>query len=210
MRSMEELSNVIYGKKEKPAGQGEEPGADEAGAVAGAEAEEPKPPRTDAELAKAIYGPAPNPRYPDSEDGGHVKDCLRDTGGRLLVQGDYCGDLVLLAQRNSESLGGADLSEMDFARKQLTAAHLHDSDLSGATFEGGSLARGDLRAANLSGTNLKGCDLKFADLRGATFDENSDISGADFAGVLLDEETYGRLMKAKGFQSARNLHRPRK
>ncbi len=75
---------------------------------------------------------------------------------------------------NLPSLVGADFTNIDFYKADLSGANL-----SGATFFQACLAK-----ANLSGSNLAGANLSEANLFGANL-SNADVSGANVLGAYL-------------------------
>ncbi|EMA24630.1 pentapeptide repeat-containing protein [Haloarcula argentinensis DSM 12282] len=70
-------------------------------------------------------------------------------------------------------LRGADLSDADLGKANLSSADLREADLSGA-----DLGSADLSGANLQKADLSGADLSYANLSGADL-ENADLSSAD-------------------------------
>lgn len=104
-------------------------------------------------------------------------------------------ELALKRLKEGMSLADADLQEVSFANRSLSAgdlerADLSHSDLAGADLTGMILAGASLIGVNLAGANLRACDLMGANLTGA------DLSGATITNCnLADVDLTGANLK---------------
>lgn len=111
--------------------------------------------------------------------------------GRVVIRAGDEGRVV--AEVESPSLVGADLSGRQLERSSLWGADLRDTDFSGAQLryawlrdvqaEGARFCRADLQGAVLDGGDFRGADFCGADLRHAV------LHGADFRGAVYNGST---------------------
>ncbi len=79
-----------------------------------------------------------------------------------------------------------DLSEAEFAGRNLNGANLSGADLAGANFLQANLSKAKLRRASLRGVNLTSANCNHADLSGADL-ERADLGGGNLRGADLSE-----------------------
>lgn len=96
---------------------------------------------------------------------------LRDwVSARTANGGGLCGSSLALAD-----LSGLDLPGVDLATSDLWGATFDGTDMPGA-----NLAHTDLRCASFRGTHMPGVNLRGADLTGARFDDETNLTGAQW------------------------------
>jgi hypothetical protein len=196
-KSDRELGEAIYGKPDKAGEQTEGAGEARKEPLQGLAADEA--------MAAALY-PAKDPRYPDTPPGGRPNDCVRDRSGRILVQGDFQGEVSKLVQARADQLDHADLAGLKIDA-EIQGGKFQEADFSGTTIAAG-LLNSDLRGSDFTGATLKGASLAGSDIRGIEVDSDTDISGCDFSGCRLDAETVKALSRCTGFFSAKGLCLP--
>lgn len=193
----QEMGEALWGK----------PGAAEKALEKDEKREQLQGKASDDRMASELW-PEKSPNLPDIAEGGRVNDLLRDTGGRIKIQGAYGGDIGKLAQGHSDLLENCDVSDQSIG-VEIRDASARFSDWRNTEFKpGAGIVASDLRGSDFRSANLKGASLFRSDLRGADFDENTDISACDFGGAVLDGPTYERLRGCTGFLEAKNLHKP--
>ncbi len=110
-------------------------------------------------------------------------------------------------QLRQETLDGADLQGVDFARASLEQVSLKGADLRGARFSGAELSQVDLSGARLQGARFCGArldqvvldkaQLDGVDLRGATLEQCSleacEVVGLTLSGAVLSKTNLVKL-----------------
>jgi hypothetical protein len=174
-RGQSELGQVIYGEPEKkPEGMPE---------AAELEKREPRPPRSDSEIAGVLY-PERNPDFAQVLDSGEIETVLRNTEGKILHR-SFGTDVVGLAKANGPYLYGADLSGLKL----------------------GDLEHADIRQRDCRGAMLR--SLRYTDARGILVSPDTDLAGSDWFLAKITVEDYENLKQCKNFSKAKNLNRPR-
>ncbi len=192
-RTFEELAQSVY-PQEKIVEEVEEPQIPAAGSGN----------RSMEELSNVVY-PEKNPLYADVDEEGNVSAVIRERGsGRIIAQGQAYSDRATLMARSSP-LPHADLTGIELAGKSMSHGNFHDSSIAGNDCEGLSATWADLRNIDATGANLSKANLGFSDLRGMKASPETDISGCNFTGCAIDQETYDRLIKCRGANSAKGL-----
>lgn len=112
----------------------------------------------------------------------------KDLRGLVLAGGVY--DRIMIP--------GARLDGMDFRRTNLQEADLTGARLMGVTairavFTKACLSRADLRTANLKDAMLNSADLSQADVRGCSFSPQTNLKGANVAGLKIDRRALRML-----------------
>ena len=173
--------------------------------------------KTDAELARDLYGQAQEEQPAEPEEAkeppkartdqelGEVlygkpnnpRYPKMDTNGTVEdIVRDIDGRIMLrgFVDGHPERL-------LSWHPNALAHADIHEMKLP-------DLPGADLREANAKGAVLG--DVSGADLRGLQVDSETDISNANFAGAKIDTETFEALTRCRGFETARALGRPLK
>ena len=100
----------------------------------------------------------------------------------IAIKNRFTGDIIFQSTKTTykeaveEAIkSGADLSEAnlsraDLSKADLSEANLSKADLSGANLSEANLSKADLSKADLSEANLSKADLSWADLSGAKLD----------------------------------------
>ncbi len=178
-RTEEALGRALYGTGEA---RTEEP-TQEGGGLHGL-----KGLAQDEALGNALYPPQ-NDNIARVMDNQKVEALIRSRDGKIVHRGGS-DSREALATRENAYLVNADLSQMDFTAP-------------GTTLQDGNIRRSDCRGTKLG--NLRYCNI--ADIE---IDESTDIGSADFFMCEgMTEELYSRLRNCRGFETARNLFRPR-
>lgn len=86
---------------------------------------------------------------------------------------------------SGSSLSLSDLSGMDLPGVDLAAADLWGANFDHADMPGANLALCDLRSASFRGTHMPGVNLRGADLSGARFDDDTNLTGAQYDAATM-------------------------
>lgn len=163
-------------------------------------------PSGDKSHAEILYGDKTDGgRNPTTTDDGHTLDCIKNVGGKIMIQASYGGDLVSMAARHNTELNEADLSGYDLAGKNMSGSRMRNASLVNADLEGTSLRDSILLGADFSGADLKNADLRMCNLRAAVFSAGTNIEGCDFQDSEIDEAAMTALTQCRGFHAAKNL-----
>jgi len=205
-RSFADIAQTLYGKsaeeepveasarEEEPAGEEKPSHTEKKGKAVGSRSLE--------ELGEIIY-PAKQPRFARVTETGQVASVIRDREGFIIhgaEGGGHYSDIRDMIAYYAPYCGNADLSGIDFGTRELRDVQFSGGDLSGSSFHG--RLEGRLVNANCRGTSFRGCNFGFSDLRGAEFDSQTDITGADFTNARYRLED---VKKCKGWRQAKGL-----
>ncbi|MBL4693537.1 MAG: pentapeptide repeat-containing protein [Magnetovibrio sp.] len=123
--------------------------------------------------------PAPKneERYIHADSPSVVVQAILTVIGRREV--DHDPDKFRLDLKHMD-LRWADMNEGRLAGAKLMGSNLYGADLTGAILENANLCIANLQYSLLKGSNLKGAKFGGANLTGIKFDEETNVSGADF------------------------------
>lgn len=118
-----------------------------------------------------------------------------DMANAYLNYSDFSGgDLESVILENAtacqSNFASANLTNADMKKAVFRGAYFNEANMSNANLENANLEN-----ANLSGSILIGANLMDADLRGAIFDENTNLQGANTSGMRIGPVMASALLR---------------